>query len=273
MATTTHPKADGAAGSAQKEFATPLRLVSPLEKSDRAKDAQYLLAGNNAFKQNFHPGDVDGEFGPASAAATKRAKLLLGYPMSAVDNSFGQVLYELLCGKRQLSPANLALRERRLKDLEHGDAKRQALAAALEDAKNHVHEEGENLTPFGKWYGMDGQPWCCMYVTYRLVHAGFDGFEQGKFASYCGAVVDAARNGQRHLALTTDPEPGDIAIYNGDEHIEFFVEWVEKGKTFKAVGGNTSAHDGSPSNGGEVAVNTRSRSGGFRATCFVRVGA
>jgi hypothetical protein len=256
------------------EFTNPLRLVSPLEKTGRAKDAQFLLAGNNEFKQNFHPGDVDGEFGPASAAATKRAKYMLGYPQSAVDSSFGQTLYEMLTGKKKLTPANQALREQRMKAEEaHGGAKKQALAAALEDAKNSVHEEGDNLTPFGKWYGMDGQPWCAMYVTYRLVHAGFDGFEQGKFASYCGSVVDAAKHGQRHLALTTDPEPGDIVIYNGDEHIEFFVDWVDKPNTFKAVGGNTSAHDGSPSNGGEVAVNTRSRSGGFRATCFIRVGA
>jgi hypothetical protein len=256
------------------EFTNPLHLVSPPEKSKRAEDAQYLLAGNNVFNQNFHPGTIDGEYGEMSAEATKRAKLALGYPNSAVDGSFGQVLYQLLLGKKQLSDANLALREQRLKEAKlHGSAKKKALAAALEDAKNNVHETGTNRTPFGKWYGMDGVAWCCIYVTYRLVHAGFDGFEQGKFASYCGHVVDAARTGQRHLALTTDPEPGDIAIYNGDEHIEFFVKWVQKGATFQAVGGNTSAHDGSPSNGGEVAVNTRSRTGSFRATCFIRVGA
>jgi hypothetical protein len=255
------------------EFTNPLHLVSPLEKSDRAKDAQYLLAGNNAFKENYHPGTMDGEFGEMGAAATKRAKLMLGYPMSAVDGAFGQTLYELLTGKKKLDSANQALRDQRIKAQKAlGGAKKQALAAALEDAKNGVHETGTNRTPFGKWYGMDGVAWCAIYVTYRLVHAGFDGFEQGKFASYCGHVVDAAKNGQRHLALTTEPEPGDIVIYNGDEHIEFFVKWVDKGTTFKAVGGNTSAHDGSPSNGGEVAVNTRSRTGSFRATSLIRVG-
>ena len=255
------------------QYTKPLTLVSPLEKSRRAKDAQYLLAGNNAFKQNFHPGEIDGEFGSMSAAATRRAKLMLGYPMSAVDSAFGQTLYELLLGKRKLTEANLALRAQRLKaEKAQGSAKRKALNAALADAKKGVHERGNNLTPFGKWYGLDGHPWCAMYVTYRLFHAGFDGFEQGRFASYCGDVVTAARHGQRHLALTTDPEPGDIVIYNGDEHIEFFVKWLKRGETFKAVGGNTSSKDGSPSNGGEVAVNTRSRSGSFRATCFIRVG-
>jgi hypothetical protein len=120
---------------------------------------------------------------------------------------------------------------------------------------------------------MNGVPWCCIYVTYRLVKAGFDGFERGKFASYCGAVVDAARKRERHLALTKEPERGDLVIYNKDEHIEFFVEWVTKNESFKAVGGNTSAHDGSKSNGGQVALNTRPVRGNFPATYFVRVGA
>jgi hypothetical protein len=120
---------------------------------------------------------------------------------------------------------------------------------------------------------MNGVPWCCIYVTYRLVKAGFDGFERRKFASYCGAVVDAARKRERHLALTKEPERGDLVIYNKDEHIEFFVEWVAKNESFKAVGGNTSAHDGSKSNGGQVALNTRPVRGNFPATYFVRVGA
>jgi hypothetical protein len=131
-----------------------------------------------------------------------------------------------------------------------------------------------NLTPFGEWYGMNGVAWCCIYVSYRLCKAGFDGFERGKFASYCGSVVDAARRRERHLALTKTPERGDLVIYNKDEHIEFFVEWVTPNESFRAVGGNTSAHDGSKSNGGEVAVNQRIvRDPRFPATYFIRVGA
>jgi len=100
------------------------------------------------------------------------------------------------------------------------------------------------------------------------------GFERGKFASYCGHVVDAAKRHERGLAITTDPEPGDIVIYNKDEHIELFVEWVKPNVTFKAVGGNTSSHDGSRSNGGEVAVNTREvKDARFPASYFIRVGA
>jgi hypothetical protein len=119
-----------------------------------------------------------------------------------------------------------------------------------------------------------GLPWCCIYVSYRLCKAGFDGFERGKFASYCGSVVAAARRRERHLALTKTPERGDLVIYNKDEHIEFFVEWVTPNESFRAVGGNTSGHDGSRSNGGEVAVNQRLvRDPRFPVSYFIRVGA
>ena len=48
---------------------------------------------------------------------------------------------------------------------------------------------------------------------------------------------------------------------------------LDTARAFKAVGGNTSAHDGSKSNGGQVALNTRPVRGTFPASYFVRVGA
>ena len=257
------------------EFSRPLQLASPNERSDRVKDAQLVLSGSNVFKQDFHAGMVDGEWGPISAAAVEQAKYYLGYLPKAVDGSFGQQVYDYLTGVEKLPPTFAARRKKRLKELATGGgAKSKAVDQALADAKKGVVETPVNLTPFGAWYGMDGVAWCCIYVSYRLCKAGFDGFERGKFASYCGSVVDAARKRERHLALTKTPERGDLVIYNKDEHIEFFVEWVTPNESFRAVGGNTSAHDGSKSNGGEVAVNQRLvRDPRFPATYFMRVGA
>jgi len=265
----------GGARLGAAEFASPLRLASPTERSDRVKDAQRVLAGANVFKQDFHVGTVDGEWGPLSAAATSQAKYYLGYLPNAVDGSFGQQVYDFLSGVAKLPPAFAARRTTRLKELAAGGgAKAKAVDQALADADKHVAETPVNLTPFGEWYGMNGVAWCCIYVTYQLCKAGFAGFERGKFASYCGAVVDAARLRERGLALTKTPERGDLVIYNKDEHIEFFVEWVTPNESFRAVGGNTSSHDGSRSNGGEVAVNQRLvRDPRFPATYFIRVGA
>ena len=271
QATTDEPVGRGVSSAG---FASPLRLASPTERSDRVKSAQLVLAGANVFKQDFHVGTVDGEWGPLSAAATEQAKYYLGYLPKAVDGSFGQQVYDYLTGAEKLPPTFASRRAKRLKELASGgDAKSKAVDAALADAKKGVAETPVNLTPFGQWYGMNGVAWCCIYVSYQLCKAGFPGFERGKFASYCGNVVDAARRRERGLALTKEPERGDLVIYNKDEHIEFFVEWVVKNESFKAVGGNTSAHDGSKSNGGQVALNTRPVRGNFPATYFVRVGA
>ena len=262
------------AGAVTAGYTSPIQLTSPTERSDRVKEAQQVLAGANVFKQDFLPGSVDGEWGPISAGAVEQAKYYLGYLAKGIDGSFGQQLYDYLSGAEKLPPTFAKRRKQRLKELATGGAKAKAVEQALADAAKGVVETPVNLTPFGEWYGMNGVAWCCIYVSYRLCKAGFAGFERGKFASYCGTVVDAARRRERQLALTKTPERGDLVIYNKDEHIEFFVEWVTPNESFRAVGGNTSAHDGSRSNGGEVAVNQRLvRDPRFPASFFVRVGA
>src|SRR4051794_7604633 len=73
---TSGPQAPAAAGRARlrrhaalvvAEFTSPLHLASPTEQSARVKDAQRVLSGGNVFQQDFHPGTVDGEWGPLSA--------------------------------------------------------------------------------------------------------------------------------------------------------------------------------------------------------------
>ena len=273
MSATTHTPQARSRGL--REFTRPLHLVSPVEKSARARDAHWLLSGHNVFKQDFHPGKNDGTYGPAAASATEHAKRQLGYPERGIDRIFGQTLYDYLTGKKELPAAYAKRRAALLHELEPATvAKQKAVAAALADADRHVHEEPVNRTPFGRWYGMDGVFWCCIYITYRLVHAGFAGFERARFSSYCGDVRDAAKRHERGLAITYEPERGDLVIYEEDGHIEFFVEWVKQGVSFTAVGGNTSPGDGSPSNGGAVAVNVRTiLNPRFPVSYFVRVGA
>lgn len=254
------------------EFAKPLVLASPPEKGTRPKDARYLLAGNNAFDTDFNPGPSPAAMNPQILAATKRALWLLGYP-TPIGHAFTQDLYDHLSGKTALPKAYKTRRTTRL--AHQASVKQKGLAAALRDAKARVHESpaGSNHNPYGEWYEMDGVPWCCIAITYWLVvDGGSKDWQRGSFASYVGSVVDAARAGERHLSITTAPEPGDLATYAGDEHIEFFNGWETSGHSFHSVGGNTSSSDGSPSNGGIVAENLRYVTGGFPVTAFVRVG-
>jgi len=258
------------------EYSTPLHPASPGERSPRVKQAQVRLSGQNAFKQDFHPGGIDGEYGPLTAAAVQQAKLLLGYPQTAADQTYGQQLDDFLSGKKKLPPPYATRRKKQMQSQGTASAqKNKAVDRALKDAQSQVVETPTNMTPFGAWYGMNGAPWCCIYVTYQLVKAGYPGFQRGTFASLCSNVSDAAKARQRGLAITTSPERGDLVIYNNGEHIEFFVEWMKQpNMSFQAVGGNTSAHDGSRSNGGEVATNERFvKDPHFPVSYFIRVGA
>lgn len=82
--------------------ARALHLTNPLLTGEDVREAQQLLT-SSPFG-SFHPGAIDGEYGPATAEATKRAKWALGYPDAQVDEVFGPVLRAYLKGEEQLPP-------------------------------------------------------------------------------------------------------------------------------------------------------------------------
>lgn len=84
------------------QVARTLHLTNPLMSGDDVKHAQELLA-TNPFG-DFQPGTVDGQYGPATAEATRRAKLALGFPDERVDGSFGKGLLAYLAGTKALPP-------------------------------------------------------------------------------------------------------------------------------------------------------------------------
>lgn len=89
MGTTTATTA--AAGTATTTAARTLHLTNPLLTGDDVKALQQLLAP-------YGPGEPDGEYGPATAVAVKRAKWALGYPDAKCDGSAGPQLLAYLGG-------------------------------------------------------------------------------------------------------------------------------------------------------------------------------
>jgi peptidoglycan hydrolase-like protein with peptidoglycan-binding domain len=81
-----------------------LHLTNPFMKGDDVRQMQQLLESHG-----FPCGGIDGEYGPATAEATKRAKFALGYPQPKVDGAFGPVLLGLLTGTIK-TPADYAKR-------------------------------------------------------------------------------------------------------------------------------------------------------------------
>lgn len=116
---------------------------------------------------------------------------------------------------------------------------------------------GSNRTKFGDWYGLDGQPWCMMFVQWVFWQAGASTLLPAKTAS-CSALMRAGQAlGQW---VTAEYRPGDVVIYDFSgrkeraEHCGI-VETVHEGSV-TAMEGNTGV--GNDANGGAVMRRRRS---------------
>jgi CHAP domain-containing protein len=80
---------------------------------------------------------------------------------------------------------------------------------------------GSNRTPFGRWFGADGEPWCAIFLSYC--------FAVGAGVVLCGGVRGAGCNRRGCAYVPTleqwlretgqwvaAPRPGDIAVFNWD---------------------------------------------------------
>lgn len=131
-----------------------------------------------------------------------------------------------------------------------------------------------NWSKYGDWYGMNGQPWCAMFVTWadQLSQVPSESFLRSALYSYCPYVVDDARLGKNGLSITSTPRPGDIVVYDWSrdgeyDHIGIVDQPPNPNGDFTAIEGNTSTSDNS--NGGQVMRRSRNRNG--QGTVFVRV--
>jgi hypothetical protein len=255
------------------EFADAIVLSSPHERSQRVKDAQYTLNGNNFFKVDWLKSDVDGEWGIQSGQAADAARWALGYPDADCNSQvFGQPLFDYLRvdgNRKKLPAAYLMRRKTRLAAAQSVKAK--ALACAITQIGVEENPKGSNRQKFGAWYGLNGAFWCAIFVTYCQVVGGGDKkvFMRGSRSAWAYWVENMARASQYGLRITTNPEPGDVVVYHyHDGHTGIFEEWIDRPNgIFHAIEGNTSA--GSDDNGG--AVRRRQRALSWCPTVFVRL--
>jgi hypothetical protein len=162
-----------------------------------------------------------------------------------------------------------------------GTVRAVALARAVGELGTTESPSGSNLNPYGAWYGVNGEPWCAMFVTWSFetgaASIGKDSpsFVRGSRYAYCPYIVADARAGRYGLRTVeaSDVIPGDVVVYDWSggadgvyDHVGIFEKWVDVGSTFYAIEGNTSATDNS--NGGAVQRRTRAVGGGV---VFVRV--
>lgn len=124
-----------------------------------------------------------------------------------------------------------------------------------------------NNTKYGQVYGLQGQPWCVIFLWWLFREVGLSKlFYDGQKTASCGTLLRWARNNY----LTVDPQnilPGDIVIFNfsgtqDTQHCGLVTELgprlVSTLSYFKTIEGNTTpGEEGSQDNGGAVALKTR----------------
>lgn len=127
-------------------------------------------------------------------------------------------------------------------------------------------EKPVNKTKYGKWYGMDGQPWCAMFVSWVYAQAGLSkkiaaSSRKGFASCDLGMKWFAKKN---KLVPVGQAQEGDIVFFQFDtdaqpDHVGLVVKNLKKRKILICVEGNTSpTNKGSQSNGGGVFKRKRS---------------
>lgn len=118
---------------------------------------------------------------------------------------------------------------------------------------------GSNRTKYGKWYGLDGNPWCAMFVSWVLHQAGYPlAIQTAKGFAWTPAGVAYAKRVGKWVG-PDDLRPGDVIFFNfdndaGPEHVGFVKARLAP-RHYTTIEGNTG--HGNDANGGEVQVRDR----------------
>lgn len=106
---------------------------------------------------------------------------------------------------------------------------------------------GSNRTKYGRWMGLDGQPWCMSFVQWCFHQAGTP--LPCKTGS-CSVLLDWFRKHRPEAVFVSDPQPEDIAIFTfGHTGI---VEKALPGAVMCIEGNTSPGQSGSQDNGGGV---------------------
>ena len=127
---------------------------------------------------------------------------------------------------------------------------------------------GSNKTKYGSWYGMNGEPWCAMFVSWCAAQIG-ESSAVGKFA-YCPYWVDWFKKNGTWLDRSAKPQPGDIIFFSNGKracHVGIVEKRIDSSYV-QTIEGNTSSS--SNDNGG--AVMRRKRAYGKRGSIWYIMG-
>jgi hypothetical protein len=135
---------------------------------------------------------------------------------------------------------------------------RRALAEALRHVGVRESPPGSNRTMFGRWFGVDGVPWCAIFASYcfdvgagLVLCRGWHGAGvRPRGVAYVPTLAAWLKAGGRWME--GPGQPGDLAIFDWDGGLPDHVGIVIRahGDHVHTIEGNTGV--GNDSDGGEV---------------------
>ena len=133
------------------------------------------------------------------------------------------------------------------------------IAAAVAEIGTLENPAGSNRTPYGAAYGLQGEPWCAVFIWYCMVNSGNANLLPK--TAYVPSLVQWARAAGR---VVTDPQPGDLACYDWPpaDGVADHVGVVESAtsSTVVCIEGNTTPPNSSGDQGAGGGVWRRERS-------------
>lgn len=167
-------------------YSRNLYLTSPMMYGDDVKEVQARLN-----QLGFNCGTVDGYFGPMTDSAVRSFQSSRGL---TVDGIVGPITWNALFSGG-------------------GGSGLSGFVSAAQGEVGYV-ETPVNITKYGAWYGLDGQPWCAMFVSWCANQAGILNTVVPKY-SYCPTGVSLYQNKGMFKARSTGyaPKSGDVIFF------------------------------------------------------------
>jgi hypothetical protein len=115
--------------------------------------------------------------------------------------------------------------------------------AYREFQKGFKEKNGDNMTSYGKWYGLNGQPWCAMFVSWSADQSGILGTIVPRYASVLlgkNWYIDNEKYKSRQSGYI--PKAGDVIFFikNGQRHTGIVSAYDVSIKTVYTIEGYSS---------------------------------
>jgi len=226
------------------------------DKGERVKKLQRLL-NHNSYRRPRRLLEVDGKFGPLTAASVQGTKFWMGYAKDDIEPVAGDFFLGLITDKVPIPGEYEKRRKARLERVAEGMAEKlladKLRKRALGYAKADVGtlEAPNNAIKYNSWWtggGNDGGAYCVRAASYWYAKAGSVAVARGSRWQNTDVLLADAKAGRNGVHLTAEPDPGAVFVIDFDghsdpDHCGIFVKDLGSGR-FRSVEANALLANG-----------------------------